>query len=296
MRDKSLEAPPKHASSLINPRSDGAVSKKALLEAIILAHRPSAILEIAGSQCLTEEWLAEAFDGPIHVFNGSPIDHPNARQRLSAFENVRIGGGGHVIFEVERSGIADDRVMAIINANGRPEPKLRETIKFVFRRFSNAIIVLNDFHIPDDDPGLRQDCELRSTRNIRILFGLLPDDYQIGFSPPAPSMEGRDGRGLCVIGAPEWLDAVPQLRAGDYHSWLAIQCEHQLAEDHVISGLRADIAAIATERAARNQALLAELVAKERVIQELSAALKATTSRLEHELAGRGAEATAADA
>ena len=88
---------------------------------------------------------------------------------------------------------------------------------------------------------------------------------------------------------------MPQLRAGDYHGWLAVQCEHEVAEDHVISGLRADIAAIATDSAARRQALLAELVAKEKVIQELSAALRATTSRLEHELAGRGAEATAAD-
>lgn len=288
MRDKSLEAPPEHASSLISLGSDGTVSDKALLKAIILAHRPSAILELAGSQCLTEEWLAEAFDGPIHLWNANPLRHPSAWRRLSAFENVRIRGAGDAIFEVERSGIADDRVMAIINANGGPEPKLRETIKFVFRRFSNAIVVLNDFHLPNDDLGLRRDCELRSTRNIRILFGLLPDDYRIGFSPPAPSVEGRDGRGLCVIGAPAWLDAMPQLRAGDYHSWLAIQCEHEVAEDQVISGLRADIAAIAIESAARNQALLAELVAKERVIQELSAALQATTSRLEHELAGRG--------
>lgn len=261
-----------------------------LLEALICAHRPAAILEVSGRRCLTADWLAEAYDGPVHVFNVNPDDHPNAKRQLSGRPNVHVNDAGHVLFDIGRSGIAGDRIIAIIGWDESAITRLRDIVRHISRHFGDAVLVFCDFPLPDADAGSAPG-ELGQMSGIRALFGLFPDESRICLSHPAPDVGGPAHRGFCVVGAHAWLGDMPLLRAGDYHGWLAIECAQGQASEHVIGALQADIASIAVDSRARIQGLMADLVAKEQVIQELSAALKATASRLEHELAGRDAPA-----
>jgi hypothetical protein len=131
-----------------------------LVAELLLKTEPVAIVETGTYRGTTTEWLA-AFQLPVYTCEASGLNFGFSRARLGVVPNV------HMLHLDSRSALRhlltgplsaqlDKPILFYLDAHGSQDLPLAEEIDIIFPVASRAIVLIDDFQVPDD-PGYAYD-------------------------------------------------------------------------------------------------------------------------------------------
>lgn len=183
---------------------NGQTARLELVRALIHAVRPVRIIETGTYRGTTAEWLA-GFGIPLLTIE---LDEPAAcfaRRRLRRFHHVRVVHGASVA--ALRSASAEhEPVFCYLDAHRDATLPLRDELRVIFERFPHAVILIDDFAIPDDPGYGFGDYGPGAVVNLEYLErSELPRDVRL-FVPRVPSAEETGHRrGAALLTADQRL-------------------------------------------------------------------------------------------
>jgi hypothetical protein len=134
---------------------NGQVFRQRLFAELCRRIQFTAIVETGTHQGTTTEYLSSTARVPVHSFELVPHRYGFARARL------RAAPGVHLHHRDSRAGLAElamgralppGPLFFYLDAHGLPELPLAEEIDLVFGHWGEAIVMIDDFAVPDD-PG-----------------------------------------------------------------------------------------------------------------------------------------------
>ena len=255
---------------------NGQAGRTAIVEEILRQTAPRAVVETGTFRGISTAWFAAHCDVPVWSCEVEEIYLIQARRRLA--------GIGSVILEHADSRAFLRRVVSLLRTDGpsffyldahwKDDLPLREEIGIIFAAQPRAVVMIDDFRIPDDlgyawddyGPGVRVDAT--------ALAGALPDGAAL-YVPALPSADETGARRGCCVVALEMsgdLDRCALLRRrslsdlmprdGDEASPLPGEMhptvlQHGQVDDLLVSSLRDEIVKINLDRAKRLQDIVA---------------------------------------
>jgi len=123
-------------------------ARQRVVRALIHAVQPAHAIETGTYRGVTTEWLAR-FGVPVLTIESEERAFLFARRRLARFGHVRVVRGDSV--DVLRALPHDDRVVfCYLDAHDPDHTPLRDELRAVVERMPRAVVVIDDFAIPDD--------------------------------------------------------------------------------------------------------------------------------------------------
>jgi predicted O-methyltransferase YrrM len=196
---------------------NGQERRRGIIHALAAASEFDRVLETGTYRGTTTEFLLEVFGPPIHTVELNPRYLAYSRQRFASTDGVYVEGGDSREFLRRQAGSvskADEHVFVYLDAHWKEDLPLVEELEIIATAWTHAIVMIDDFEVPDD-PGYAFD-DYGPGR--RLTETLLPAEALKGWSlfyPSATSAEETGARrGCCVIASPVLADAanVPGLR------------------------------------------------------------------------------------
>jgi predicted O-methyltransferase YrrM len=186
---------------------NGQAGRAKIFESIAQIQKPRLIVETGTFRGTTTEKLAEV-GVPVVTIEAGHRNYAYARVRLRKFSNVRLcfGDSRQQLREVFRAmGPAQrpGQLFAYLDAHWNADLPLAEEIDIVFRWDPGAIIMIDDFRVPDD-PGYGYD-DYGAGRSLTSEY-LEPANKAFNFArffPSLPSSEESGARRGCVVLASE---------------------------------------------------------------------------------------------
>jgi hypothetical protein len=188
---------------------NGQIGRRAIFETIITIVAPSLILETGTFLGTTTELMAETGISIVTV-ESNARNYGFCRVRLRRLKNVELRLGDSrtevrdVLFE-RRNTLGQQPLFAYLDAHahGNEDLPLAEELEIVFSNVPNAVVMIDDFCVPDD-PGYGYDCygENRALNQTYIAPAL--NAYGLTALYPALTSEMETGRCRgCVVLANE---------------------------------------------------------------------------------------------
>lgn len=202
---------------------NGQEARRRMVTALIAATRPCAIIETGTFRGTTTEWLA-GFDLPVYTCEASGEHHAYARARLRSLPHVHLANldSRAALEHVLDGPLAPRRaepLLVYLDAHWHDDLPLADEIDIVFARAPRAVVVIDDFAVPDD-PGYAHD-DYGPGKALRpdYIADHIVRHGLAAFYPSAPSASETGARRGCVVLAMErhWgetLDGLPDLRRG----------------------------------------------------------------------------------
>ena len=253
---------------------NGQAGRTAIVEEILRQMPPRAVVETGTFRGISTEWLAAHCDAPIWSCEVEEIYLLQARRRLAGVKNVILERSDSRSF-LRRivSLLGSDRPSFFyLDAHWKEDLPLREEIGIIFAAQPRAVVMIDDFRIPED-PGYAWDDYGPGVRvDATALAGALPDGASL-YVPALPSPEETGAkRGCCVIALVSSgdLDRCSLLRRRSLSDLMpredggALASEvhptvlrHGQVDDALVSSLRDEIVKINLDRAKRLQDIVA---------------------------------------
>src|SRR5439155_1380246 len=129
---------------------NGQTARIEIVRTLIHSVRPVGIIETGTYRGTTTEWFA-GFGIPVLTIETDERAFRFARRRLAQFPNVRVVHGASVasLATVPRE---RDPVFCYLDAHRAANLPLRGELQTIFDRMPRAVVLIDDFAIPDD-PG-----------------------------------------------------------------------------------------------------------------------------------------------
>lgn len=254
---------------------NGQAGRTAIVDEILRQVLPRAIVETGTFRGISTAWLAARGEVPVWSCEVEEIFLLQARRRLAGVKNVILERSDSRTF-LRRvvSLLGTDRPSFFyLDAHWKDDLPLREEIGIIFAAQPRAIVMIDDFRIPED-PGYAWDDYGPGVRvDATALAGALPEDASL-YVPALHSAEETGARrGCCVIAlaASGDLDRCTLLRrralselmpredaadpaAGQVHPTVL---RHGQTDDALVASLRDEIVKINLDRAKRLQDVVA---------------------------------------
>ncbi len=237
---------------------------------------PRAVIETGTFRGISTAWLAAHCDAPVWSCEVEEVYLLQAHRRLAEFDNVILEHSDSRTFlrRVVSLLKADRPSFFYLDAHWKDDLPLRDEIGIIFAAQPRAVIMIDDFRIPEDTgyawddygPGVRVDAT--------ALVGVLPEGASL-YVPVLPSQKETGAkRGCCVIALDtrEAVDRCTLLRrrslsdlmpqefdgispsTGELHPSML---QNGQADDLLVSSLRDEIAKTNLDRAKRLQDIAA---------------------------------------
>ena len=131
---------------------NGQTSRLEAVRQIIYAAEITQIIETGTFRGTTTEWFAQ-FGLPVESVETDERFFSFSKARLSKFRNVKLYLDSSVSFLASRLGSAgsSDRVLFYLDAHWENSLPLRDELQIIFAHRANSVIVIDDFHVRDDD-------------------------------------------------------------------------------------------------------------------------------------------------
>jgi hypothetical protein len=182
---------------------NGQTGRRAIFEAIMTIVAPSLILE-TGTHLGTTTELMAGTGIPIVTVESNARNYGFSRARLRRFQNVELRLGDsriearHVLFD-RRNSLGRQALFAYLDAHWNEDLPLAEEIDIIFSQSSHAVVMIDDFEVPDD-PGFGYDgYGPGKTLNAGYIAALVEAHDLAIFYPSAPSSEETGHRRGCVV-------------------------------------------------------------------------------------------------
>jgi len=193
---------PERRSGFGGPFNSQAIRLR-IFEAIIARAQPVAIIETGTHVGTTTEFMAGT-GLPVYTIEGNPRFYGFARARLWWKANVKLRQGDsreqlRNLFEGQLAGLANARLFFYLDAHWNDDLPLAEEIDLIFSRSSNAVVMIDDFEVPDD-PGFGYDYYgPGKALNAEYIAASAKTHSLAIFYPSASSQEETGRRRGCVV-------------------------------------------------------------------------------------------------
>jgi len=139
---------------------NGQIGRQRLYEAIVSRVAPVAIIETGTFRGTTTEFMAET-GLPIYSVEGLARNYGFARARLLRKRNVHLYQGDsrevlRNLFAGKLRNLRGRTVFAYLDAHWNADLPLREELEIIFDHCPAAVVMIDDFQVPDDT-GYRYD-------------------------------------------------------------------------------------------------------------------------------------------
>jgi predicted O-methyltransferase YrrM len=265
---------------------NGQKSRQALFHDLVHILNPAAVIETGTFRGITTEWLAENYSGPVLTCEKEALYYLQAKARLCHLPNVGLHLQDSRLFLSEIILTFPQKVLLLfyLDAHWECDLPLKEELQTIFASHRNAVVVIDDFRVPDDSGYGWDDYGPGKSLDIALLDGLIPADWKVYF--PSAHSVGETGavRGCCVIAS----DTVPRvanseyLRGGTFEHWTKVVPPAPVPDELPARTLaRADVAdAEVKELRANLQASEADHTARLQAIERLNADAQQLRARL----------------
>lgn len=201
---------------------NGQTGRCSIYRQILSVVQPALIVETGTHYGTTTELLAESGLQVVTIeSNARNYGFASARLRRTPNVELRLGDSRVQLppaLEAHKDSVGDRPVFAYLDAHWGTEPPLAAEIEILFSRHPNAVVMIDDFQVPDD-PGYQYD-------NYGPGKAFTPDYVApamrrhklAAFYPALPSDEETGARRGCVVLARtaiwfDHLDAIKLLRS-----------------------------------------------------------------------------------
>jgi hypothetical protein len=175
------------------------------------------VVETGSFRGATTELFAEIFDCPIYTVESDPRFFKFVKWRLRKSRRVHVTRGDSRSFlrRLAAESCPDSMVFAYLDAHWGPELPLAEELEIVAGAWKNAVVMIDDFEVPDD-PGYGFDDygpgRVLNEEYLRSCEGL--HGWTLRY-PALPSAEESGAkRGCCVVTSPSLGNRLATLRGG----------------------------------------------------------------------------------
>jgi hypothetical protein len=139
---------------------NGQSNRVQIFKAIIAKVQPAAIIETGTHIGTTTKFMAETLL-PVYTIEGHARYYGFARARLWRNLNVKLRQGDsrtelRRLFEGPLKGLCNAPLFFYLDAHWNEDLPLAEEIDIIFGRSPNAVVMIDDFEVPDD-PGFGYD-------------------------------------------------------------------------------------------------------------------------------------------
>lgn len=198
---------------------NGQVLRQQMFAELCSAVSFAAIVETGTYRGETTEHFGRCTDAPVHSFEIRPRAHGFARARL------RSAGDVHLHLLDSRAGIAALARSAprpagpaffYLDAHWAGDLPLREEVDLVLTHWAEAVVMIDDFAVPDDPGYGFDDRAPGQALDLGYLGSRAADPVAVWF-PARPSSAETGARRGCVVlsrdpGLVRQLDSLPSLR------------------------------------------------------------------------------------
>jgi predicted O-methyltransferase YrrM len=182
---------------------NGQSCRQRLFEAIVDSVRPQALIETGTYRGTTTESLA-ATGLPVYTIEGNARYYGFARARLRRESNVTLCRGDSRA-ELERlfagplKGLLHAPLFFYLDAHWNDELPLAEEIASIFSRAPNAVVMVDDFAVPDDPGFAYDDYGPGKALNAAYIAPLVEAHDLAIFYPSQSSQQETGQRRGCVV-------------------------------------------------------------------------------------------------
>lgn len=175
---------------------NGQVQRRRIFQEIVGSCEPIAIIETGTYRGTTTEFMAETAL-PIYTIEGHPRNFGFARARLWRRRNIRMLLGDsrvqlRTLFADPLRAMRDASVFAYLDAHWDADLPLSEELDMIFQHCPAAIVMIDDFQVPDD-PGYGYDdygpgkalaaayvAPTMATHSLRAFYPAAPSNRETG--------------------------------------------------------------------------------------------------------------------
>jgi len=197
---------------------NGQAGRRAIFDALMSAVDPGFILETGTYVGTTTELLAES-GLPIVTVESNARNYGFARERLRRFRNVQLRLGDSRTetlraLDLYSTALEARPLFAYLDAHWNEDLPLAEELDVVFAHCPNAVVMVDDFRVPDD-PGYGYDDYGPGKALDQSYVAPAFDAYRLAvLYPVLPSAEETGQRRGCAVLANEADWAEPLLATG----------------------------------------------------------------------------------
>jgi len=180
---------------------NGQEGRLAIVAQLLAAVNPAAIVETGTYRGISTRWFADHFNGPVWSCEKEELYLIQARHRLRDSKNVQLELADSRAFlrrlapalDVERSSLF------YLDAHWERDLPLRDELRIIFSAQPKAVVLIDDFRVPDD-PGYGWD-DYGPDRVVDVsqLVDTIPRSAALYFPTLASSQETGAKRGCCVV-------------------------------------------------------------------------------------------------
>jgi predicted O-methyltransferase YrrM len=194
---------------------NGQKVRQELFRHLLQVSRPAAIVETGTYLGSSTDFMAECSRLPVYSVEADARTHAFAKMRLRKRDNVKLSLGDSREFitkfiEVEASKYAGHPLVFYLDAHWGEDLPLYEEIAEIFFSRLQAIVMIDDFQVPDDNGYGYDDYGVGKTLATEYIAPLVSQFQLAEFYPRPPSAVETGLRRGCVVVAqnPTLIDAL----------------------------------------------------------------------------------------
>ena len=183
---------------------NGQKVRQELFRHLLQACRPAAIIETGTYLGSSTDFIAECSRLPVYSVEADARNYGFAKMRLRKHDNVKLSLGDSREFirkfiEVEASKYAGHPLLFYLDAHWGEDLPLYEEIAEIFSSCLQAIVMIDDFQVPDDAGYGYDDYGVGKTLTTEYIAPLVSQFQLAEFYPKTPSAMETGLRRRCVV-------------------------------------------------------------------------------------------------
>jgi len=184
---------------------NGQKARQDLFHHLLQACRPAAIVETGTYLGSSAEFMAECSGLPVYSIEADARNYGFCKMRLRKHHNIKLSLGDSRQFltrfaEAEASKYAGYPLLFYLDAHWGEDLPLFEEVHKIFSSCSKAIVMIDDFQVPDDDGYAYDDYGIGKALTREYIAPAASQFQLVEFYPTTPSVaESGSRRGFVVV-------------------------------------------------------------------------------------------------
>ena len=182
---------------------NGQHNRQRIFKAILALLQPAAIIETGTYVGTTTEFLAQ-FGLPVFTVEGNPRNYGFARVRLRKWRNVSLvfGDSREALlrwFGNSLCSVTDGALFIYLDAHWYADLPLAEELDIVFKQCPAAVVMVDDFQVPDDPGYGHDDYGPGKALTVDYIAPAMERYGLVALYPATPALSESGARRGCVI-------------------------------------------------------------------------------------------------
>jgi predicted O-methyltransferase YrrM len=196
---------------------NGQKVRQDLFRRLLQACRPAVIIETGTYLGSSAQFMAESSRLPVYSVDDNARIYGFAKMRLRKYANVKLSRDSREFIkkfiEAEASKYAGHPLLFYLDAHWGEDLPLFEEVAKIFSSCSQAIVMIDDFQVPDDDGYAYDDYGMGKALTRDYIAPAVSQFQLVEFYPTTPSVAESGLRRGCVVVArdPSLVEALSRI-------------------------------------------------------------------------------------